>query len=258
MEIKITSNLKSYESKWSEFNIKHPQGNVFQSPEFFKVYQGTINYEPTVWFALDDKDDLCGLLVANKIKQFNKPMEGLSSRSIITGGPLVLDYLHLSKLLNCYSEENGNKVIFTQVRNLFDKSGEHDIFINGGYEYEPHLNYLIGLDEIESAWTNLNKKRRTSIRSAQKKGVTVHELKDGSEIGTFYDLIKATYKRVKVPLADVSLFKSAYKHLDQEKMVKYFFAMHEEKYIGALALLNYKDRAYMWYLGSLGEYLKYN
>ena len=258
MDIKITSELKSLETKWPEFNVKHPQGNIFQSPEMFNVFKDTQNYNPSAWFAIDDNNDICGLLVANKIKEFNKLMEGLSSRSIIQGGPLVFNPLHLSKLLEQYSKDYAKKVLFTQVRNIFDTSNELDVFVKNGYEYEPHLNYLIKLDDMESVWNNLNKKRRTSIRSAQKKDVTVQELKNESEIETFYTIIKATYKRVKVPLADISLFTSAYKHLNHKKMVKYFFAMHEEKYIGALALLNYKDRSYMWFLGSLDEYLKYN
>jgi len=41
---KITSILNP--AQWSSFVYEHPNGNVFQTPEMYEVYENTKNYEP--------------------------------------------------------------------------------------------------------------------------------------------------------------------------------------------------------------------
>ncbi|HOF07520.1 MAG: hypothetical protein WBH72_02770 [Bacteroidales bacterium] len=41
---KITSTLNP--AQWSSFVYDHPNGNVFQTPEMYEVYENTKNYEP--------------------------------------------------------------------------------------------------------------------------------------------------------------------------------------------------------------------
>ncbi len=41
---KITRELNK--CQWSSFVYEHPNGNVFQTPEMYEVYENTKNYEP--------------------------------------------------------------------------------------------------------------------------------------------------------------------------------------------------------------------
>jgi hypothetical protein len=34
--------------KWEKYVSDHPHGNIFQTPEMYKVYQNTKNYEPVL------------------------------------------------------------------------------------------------------------------------------------------------------------------------------------------------------------------
>ena len=88
--------------------------------------------------------------------------------------------------------------------------------------------------------------------------IEIREITGSESLPEFYGLIKETYKKAKIPLADISLFKSAYDVLAPCGMVKYFFATYNNINIGAQAFLLYKDRIFAWYLGAAKEYLNYH
>lgn len=52
-------------NKWGDFIKKHPQGNIFQTPEMYGVYQKTKNYEPLI-IGIVDKSN--GLIISHYIK----------------------------------------------------------------------------------------------------------------------------------------------------------------------------------------------
>jgi lipid II:glycine glycyltransferase (peptidoglycan interpeptide bridge formation enzyme) len=62
---------------------------------------------------------------------------------------------------------------------------------------------------------------------------------------------------VKVPLVDISLFESAFQHLVPHGLAKFFVARYEDNYIGARAVLLYKDRIYDWYAGASVDMLSF-
>ena len=133
---------------WSLFIKSHPNGNIFQTPEMFEVYKKTKNYEPVVIGAVDDNDNLIGILLAVIQKEHKGIIGKFSSRSIIMGGPLIKDNNPevLDLLLREYNKKIKGKVIYTQVRNLFDQGWAKVVFEKNGFKYEPHLDILINLN----------------------------------------------------------------------------------------------------------------
>ena len=125
------------------------------------------------------------------------------------------------------------------------------------YVYEDHLNILVYLTKSrEELWSNLSKKRRNGIRRAEKREVIIREIKDKSLIPLFYDIIQETYGNAKLPLADLSLFKSTFNILTPKNMAKFFLAKHEDKNIGAIVVLTYNGTIYDWYAGASIDYLR--
>ena len=55
---------------WSNFVYNHPNGNVFQTPEMYEVYQNTKKYEPVFLAAVNDKDEISGTLLAVIQKEY--------------------------------------------------------------------------------------------------------------------------------------------------------------------------------------------
>ena len=130
--------------KWKDFVYEHPDGTIFQTPEFYDLHLDQEKYEPVAVFALE-QEKIIGLMVAT-IQKENKGILGmLSARSIIWGGPLILKGKENSAnlLINAYNKYVKSKVIFSQVRNLFDTDNLKNYFTESGFTYKEHLNFLI-------------------------------------------------------------------------------------------------------------------
>jgi lipid II:glycine glycyltransferase (peptidoglycan interpeptide bridge formation enzyme) len=95
----------------------------------------------------------------------------------------------------------------------------------------------------------MSPKRRNNVRSAIRKGVTVKELDLSSGIEDLYQLITCSYKRSKVPFADMSLFHSVANQLDASR-VRLLVAYYDGQPVSAGCFLNYKNRVICWYAGT--------
>ena len=248
--------------QWSDFVHRHPYGNIFQTPEMAEVYKRTKNYEPITLAVFDGTtDEILAILLAVVIREMGGIMSSFSARSIIQGGPLFIDgekgIKALKILMDYYNKIGPKKVLYTQIRNIWDTSQFSSTFNGLGYACEAHLNFLINLTKSkEELWKGLSKKRRNGIRRAEKSGVTIKEIEDKSLIPVLYDLMGDTYANAKVPLADISLFLHVFNKLNQKNIAKFFLATHQDKYIGAIVVLMYNGIIYDWYAGASRNYLQ--
>ena len=250
-----TDSTQLNQKAWSAFVTNHPQGNIFQSPEMYEVYKRTNNYDPFIITAFSD--EISGILLG-VIQKENKLLGNLSSRSIIWGGPLLIpnDGSILLKLFKKYMAKINRRALYTQIRNINDVSDSQNLFDSIGFRYEDHLNYILDLSKGEDTiWHSMNKKRRNTIKKAIRLNISIVEVGNIQELEKSYQILKEVYSRARLPLADFSLFKSAYDILGPKKMVKCFNAKHNNSSIGTLWILNYKNRIYDWYSGSLHEHL---
>ena len=82
--MKIIDNYKNIDKKkWKDFVADHPDGNIFQTPEMYDVYQGTINYDPIIIAAVNENDDIQGILLAVVQKEKYDALGWFTARSII-------------------------------------------------------------------------------------------------------------------------------------------------------------------------------
>lgn len=247
-------------SKWDEFVFLHPFGNIFQTRYMSNVYENTKRYHPVKLFAVNkETDELCGVLCAVMLREINGPLSNYSVHSIIRGGPLVepgLEKVVIPLLVSEHDKLVQGKAIYSEIRNLHDVQTLLDL---PDYEYEDHLNYIINLDQPEEdLWHQIHQARRKNINRAQKKGVVIEEMSDIKLMPIFYKILIEAYKNARIPLAHRTLFEAAFKVFYPANMVKIFFAKHCGNYIGARAVMLYKDIIYDWYAGasrkSLGFY----
>ena len=247
---------------WDKFVYDHPHGNIFQSSAMTEVYSRTKNYEPISLAVVDTgNNEILAVLQAVVIREKSGFSGSFLARSIIQGGPLFLNsekgVVAVNTLMEYYDNFARKKTIYTQIRNMWDTSQISSTFNGLGYVYEDHLNFLVDLTKSkEQLWSNLSKKRRNGIRRSEKRGVTIKEIEDKSLIPLFYDVIQETYGNAKIPLADLSLFKSTFDILTPKNMAKFFLAKHEDKNIGAIVVLMYNGAIYDWYAGASIDYLR--
>ncbi|OEU41972.1 GNAT family N-acetyltransferase [Methanosarcina sp. Ant1] len=255
--IEITDSIDR--EKWEDFVSSHPQGNIFQSRYISDVYIHTNNYEPVSLAAVDSESkEILAVLQAVIVRDAPGMVGSISSRSIINGGPLFVEGKKgleaLEKLLNYYEKFLHNRAIYTQVRNVWDVENSKNTLVSLGYQYEPHLNYLINLNRpAEEIWGDIHKPRRKGINRAEKIGIKVRKIESKNEIKDCYKVIEETYKNVRLPLADISLLESAYEVLSGSGLIDFYLATLDGEVVGSRVVLKYKGMVHDWYAGSKQE-----
>ncbi len=252
----ISTNLNAIDiDEWSSFIYSHPDGNIFQTPEMFDVFSRTKNYTPVIIFSKNT--NITGILVGVIQREYNF-FKSLTSRAIVWGGPLCHnnDELLAKKILEHYFDKIKGKILYTQIRNLHNTDSIRSAFNSLNFNFDKHLNYILDLNKSEDQiWSEMNKKRRNTIKKSLKSSLTVNEVKDLSGVKSSYQILLSVYKRARLPLADYSYFHNAFKILKDKEMVSCFNAIYNNKCIGTLWTLNYKGRIYDWYSGSLSNHL---
>ena len=240
--------------QWDEFVRNHPHGNIFQTSDMAEVYRQTKNYDPISLAAIDsDSGNILAVVQAVVIREMGGLLSSLSARSVIQGGPLFTDGKEgleaVVELMEYYDDVVRKKVVYTQIRNMWDTHEIGDIL---GYTYEEHLNFMIDLDRIsEDIWSNIHKSRRKGINRAEKAGISIRKLEYPTELDNCYNLIEETYKNVNMPLADITLFKAAYDILSLTDVADYYIAIQDGKPVGTRMTLKYNGEVHDWYAGSL-------
>lgn len=256
-EFKIVYNLDR--QKWSDFIYNHPEGNIFQTPEMFEVYRDTNNWEPLFLAVIDSSDNVLGILLTVIQKEFRGFLEKLTARAIVWGGPLIINTEKrieiLKFLLDALDIALKKEAIYIQFRNLYDFSDNKVCFMNNGYHYEEHLNFLINLERGEEyLWSNLDSSKRRAIKKAVNEKLEVRILSDISGIRESYNILKSFYREIKIPLPDKSFFESIFRFLYPKNMVKVFAAYYLTEIVGVLYIYAYKERLFVEYTTSLVEY----
>lgn len=237
---------------WEEFILQHPDGNVFHTPQMFKVYENTKKYKPVI-FAIEKDGKLKGILIAVIEKVFGGFLGSYSSRSIIRDGPIVEknDKEICDLLLGVYDKFVRKQAILSQVRNFHDALNNEFVFRENGYYFLEHLNILINLNTSkEKLWNAMKSKRRNRIRKARKQGVEISIDSTQEGLLASYKILKEVYSKAKLPLPDLDFFKNIVCHLKTNPAVKIFVAKYKGEIIAFRIVLLYKKVIYDFFAGA--------
>jgi hypothetical protein len=256
----ITQHLEL--NTWKAFVDHHLKGNVFHTPEMFAVFNRTLGCKPTLWAAVEKDAEVLALLLPVQITLLNGFFRSWTSRAVAYGNALCVPDVRgasaLKLLLQTYNREVRNSLLFTEFRNLFDPQDVNPVLVENGFKFEDHLNFLIDLDRPPAEiWNEVRSNARRNIKKAQRSEVQIVELQDPRELTAAYHVLKEVYKRIHVPLPDISLFQSAYQIMAPKGMFKIILAKLHGTIIGVLCLLLYKGIVHYWYTGTLREYASY-
>jgi len=247
---------KINKKKWSDFVYNHPNGNIFQTPEMYEVYQNTKNYEPVFLSVVNNRDEISGTLLAVIQKENFGILSALTARSIIWGGPLVKNNnpRTLDLILKKYNKIISRKAIYSQLRNFWDWGNSKEIFITNGFEYEEHLNILIDLTKSEEQlWKEVSSKRRNEVRRATKEGAYFSIENTEDSLKKCYGILQEVYNRTKLPIPDYNFFYNLYCMNSNSKLL-IFCAYYNNEIIGCMLALSFKDTIYDFYAGSVMKF----
>ena len=242
---------------WAEFVHNHPNGNVFQTPQMYEVFEQSKAFTPVLIAVVDDQE-IKGLLLA-VIQQEMKGIAGIfSKRAVIRGGPLIDNQNKeiLELILHEFNRIVKKKVLYTQVRNWTETPTHFkSIFKKYGFKYIDHLNILVDLTQSqEDLWKRINTGKKRGIKKAYKEKVQI-EL-EGSETGleNTYNILEEVYNRVKLPYPEIEFFKALQNLVCDEPRFLIFSAKWENKIIAFRYVLAFKKVLYISYAGALKEY----
>lgn len=256
MEI-LTDIAKIDRTCWSNFVYNHPQGNVFQTPEMADVLMHTSNVHP-VCVAIQEHDEIVGIVLGQVITSENPIMTLLSTRFIISGGPLVKDndtnvlkllLQALHKLLPWY-------IIYSEIRPVYAMTSIEECLLRNNWKRLGHYNLILPLDKTpEELFEQMHKERRRNVNQAIKFGLTYKEVTDKKEVDGVVELIRKTYVRKHVPMPYLDIFDEVYELMRQ---YTHFFAAYAQDgtMVAGQVRLCYRDLVYAWYAGSDDAYFK--
>ena len=255
----ITDFHQTDKKKWSEFVTSHENGNIFQSPEMYEFYLSQNIYEPVLLYCTSSMNEIVGLLVALIQKENFKLFSMLSFRSIIWGGPLIIneDKNLLSYILSQYDDIIKKKAIYSQFRNIFDQNKINVVFKDSDYTYEDHLDIIFDISKPQNfLWDKIHPTRRKQIKRSYKRGMTTLVINNPSVdvLERCYSIIRTVYNEVKLPIPDIDFFVSMKEHLFKVNKLKLFVAKFNDQIIGCRFVLIYKKCIYDWFAGSLKEH----
>jgi serine/alanine adding enzyme len=250
--MKVVNHLER--QAWRDFVDNHPEANVYHTPEMFDVYSQAKGYRPFLW-AVVEGERILALHLPVQITLAGGPFRYLTSRDVTFGGVLAAPgesgRQALGLLLREYNRRLPGSPLFTELRNGADQSHLQNVLESHGYRFEGHLNYLLDLErEEEDILGSFSKSARNRIhRCVRGDDTVVREMIDREMLRELYTLFRKTYRHAHVPLADISLFETAFDLLRQKGMAYFSIAFAEGMPAAGQVSIRYKDVITGWYNG---------
>ncbi len=244
---------------WARFVDAHPEGNIFQTPDMFRVFQTGKKYTPGI-VACFEQEKMLGVLVWVIQKEYSNPLGALTSRAIVFGGPLVLDknVSVVEGLLEKHIAQIKKKAIYTEFRNLFDLDWAWKKFEKQGFSSEAHVNFLIDLKQSEAELlASMSQSRRKMLRRVIKNDeLEVHQVKSIDDLREFYRLVEITYKRVGKPYPSLNHFLESRNILGENAAC--FLCFKGSTPVASRFVFGNGNGLYDWYAGSDPSYNSFN
>jgi CelD/BcsL family acetyltransferase involved in cellulose biosynthesis len=251
--LRIVNSLPN--ADWQRFVTENPHSSIFHTPEMFEVFARTKGYEPKIWAVVDQSGQPLALLLPVNISVMSGPLRPLTTRAVVFGSvlcqPGIQGMSALDLLLKTYTAEKLQAPIFTELRNLWDMQELLPVLAENHFVYEAHLDSLIDIsDGPDAVFARIGARTRKNIRHGINRGsLQLEELTNPAKLGECYELLLKTYQKAHVPLADISLFKTAFDVLHTKGMIRFTMARVEDATVATSVELLHKDIVYGWYGG---------
>lgn len=237
---------------FGKFIQAHPNGNFFQSADFFEFIEDVPGYRPFLLVATNDKGDIAGSLLGVFQTNGTGVKSWLSRRLIVWGGPLVAPASPAQVqsvtrgLLTDLKKHASSRSIYVEFRNFFDTAEVQKTFEQSGFEYKPHLNYLVKTDEEAAVKKRMSSSRVRQIKSSLKMGASIAEARSEDDVVAFYKILHKLYQeKVKKPLSSLDLFLKFWR----SGAGKFFIVLFEDRVIGGIMCPVFDKKViYEWYI----------
>ncbi|MGY5858013.1 MAG: GNAT family N-acetyltransferase [Candidatus Thorarchaeota archaeon] len=248
------------EEAWGKFVMDNEKGNIFQTPEMYKVYLNTEQYEPVFTALISENEDILATLLGVRKEESGFLAKRFSNRVLTLGGPILSDKADASSLLGLILQSHNEYVrmsaMFTDLRNVLPFKELQSQFENSGYKFIEHATSCVDLSlGAETLWNGLKSKRRQGIRKAIKSGLSA-DVATLNDLDGIYKLFEETYERISFPPPPKTLFSSILSILGRKNYARITAIRFEEELVAVVINLLYKDLVYAWYCAGHQPYTR--
>ena len=248
------------EETWGRFVLDSEYGNIFQTPEMYKVYLNTELYEPVFTALLDENEDIRATLLGVRKEEAGSLAKRFSKRVLALGGPILSKGVQEPRLLELVLQAHNDHVcktaMFTDLRNVYPSNEHQAQFEKSGYKFIEHATSYVDLGQgAEAIWNGLKSKRRQQIRKAIKSGLT-SDVATMDDLDGIYKLFEETYERISFPTPPKSLFGSILSELQPKDYARLTVIRADEGLAAVVINLLYKDLVYAWYCAGTMKYAR--
>ncbi len=242
------------EGVWRERLDAWEEATIFHTPEMQEVFARVPGHTPLLWAAVDDRGIPAALFTPVIVTLKGGLWRPLTSRAVAYGGVLAersergLDAL--AAVLRAHNAAVRSP-LFTELRHMHDPTAWQPALTAAGYRWEPHLNFLLPMEEGEEGlWRRMNRTARKNVRKAEREGVQVRPVQEREEVRVCYGFLEEVYARARVPLAPPELFLAVFDVLVPRGMAYFWLAYHRGRPIATRVTLAYRGRLVDWYGGA--------
>ena len=243
--------------QWDEYIQRHDKGTIFHTVGMYEVFSGTPKCRPWAMAVTNANGAIVAMASAVRVETLGGMASRFASRSIWYAEPICDETdegrAGLEQIIQAHDKSMKGRILFTEVRPIFQRKQEFAALCNQGYTFKDYLNYLVTLDigsgETAALLQNVSNSCRKQIRKCADRGVTIKVETTHDSIDELYKLVQFSYSRSQVPLADKELFHRALDILGSE-IVEIRLAKYENENVAGGITLKFKGVVYAWYGGS--------
>jgi serine/alanine adding enzyme len=237
------------EGKWSAFVRKHPEGNFFQTPQFYRYIARLPGFQPVVIAALSEEGSILGVLVGMIQSEKGFLKSKFSSRLIVRGGPLLVQSNPeiTAQLLELLIKKYRGRCIYFEFRNLHPLNDKEHYFLKNRFVFNDYLDIIIDTEKYRQSIQKLSSGKKRQIKKSLENKASIVENVTIEQVQKFYLILKDLYNRkVKKPLPDWVFFEEFFK---QPELGQFFLIEYSGEIVGGIMCPIYDNKIiYEWYI----------
>jgi CelD/BcsL family acetyltransferase involved in cellulose biosynthesis len=247
---------ESREQAWDEMVEKHPYGSVFQHSAYKKVIASTFAHTEPYYIALiNEKREIVGGIPLFLVKSWLTKNRLVSLPFAPYSDPLIRspeEFKFLfQQVLKLYKDKRAS-YLEIKVRNTTSLLETVETLKPVLYHRTFWIDLTQGLDKI---WKQFHKTCiQDKIRKSQKKGIVIRSAVSIDEVKYFWQLLRATRKRLGIPPQSYNFFHNIWKYLKPLDLADFLIAEMNEQIVGGSTIYKFRNILYGGHITSIKKY----
>lgn len=248
-----------YESKWDEFILSHPNGQIYFTNDWLKIIQEESSEKLIKLACIDETENILGIMPLVTTKGFPFGMGGVAGAARLSslprtpiGGPLSvsaeIDTLLFDEAIKLLEKYPG-KIL--QVKSYSDKlnSSTKELVCVPWRE-----SYILDIpkDNIELRFGDSRNHSaiKRAVNKSMNNGVTIQITDSENDLSTWHKLYVDTMRFHSTPARSLKFFQDLWKKFHHTENLKLYLALHKDRAIAGSLLFYFNGYAIYGFNGS--------